>query len=329
MKHIKYIFSIIIILTLASGISIYIKNKQIKAVIIDNPTFISSVNYSNNGLYIATSSYDGTVKIIDSKTGSLIKLLPYQYNEFGVVDLAIFSPDNACVASVHRKNNIINIWNLKSNRLVTKLVGHRAEITSIAFSPKMNLLATGSRDGMIKVWDLQKNREKFTIQDERIRSLVFSRDGKILLSSSFASTNIKAWDANSGKKIAILEGHNGYISSIQYNQSGTMLISGSVDSTIRFWTADFRQIHPIFEPLHDNVKKVALSPDGKLLVCAYNDRYHPKDRVFICNIKDKYFVYDIKKEMKIQEFQAIDFSPDCKSMVGAIDNKIYIYKLIK
>ena len=324
------LLSVLALLSLLIGIVYYIANKPIKAVIIDNPNFISSVDFSSDGLHIAVSSYDGTVKVIDSKTGSLIKLLPYRYDEFGEADLSIFSPDNSLIASTHRKNNIINIWDLKSNRLVMKLVGHNEEITAIAFSPEMDLLVTGSLDGMIKVWDLLKNKEKFALRDGRIKRVLFSKDGKIILSTSVSSTNITAWDATTGKKLTVLEGHSGYISTIDYNQSGTMIISGSVDSDIRFWTADFINTGLVLQPLHDIVRKVTLSDDEKLLACVYNDRNNLReDRIFIWHFKPGFFIQSLKKEIKIPKFQAIDFSPDCKFLVGATSNRVYIYQIVK
>ena len=201
---------------------------------------ITSVCYSYDGRRIVYSSFDGLVKILDGKTGSLIKQLPYQFTEFGEADLAVFSHDNNYIASVHRKNNVINIWDLKKDQLVTTIENQNESIRTIAFSPKDDLLVIGCKQGTIIVWDLLKNKEMLRLQDERILDLAVSPDGKRLLSAS-VSADIKVFDLNSGKIIAKLEGHSGCVSSVQYNKKGTIIISGSCDSWIKFWDNNYKR----------------------------------------------------------------------------------------
>ena len=41
-------------------------------------------------------------------------------------------------------------------------------------------------------------------------------------------------------EIATLKGHNSYINSVAFNQSGTLLASGSDDKTIRLWNVEHK-----------------------------------------------------------------------------------------
>src|SRR5262249_26022113 len=60
------------------------------------------------------------------------------------------------------------------------LRGHESSVLGVAFSPDGTRLATGSRDGVAKVWDVATGRELRTFQEQKggfVRKLAFSPDG--------------------------------------------------------------------------------------------------------------------------------------------------------
>ena len=70
--------------------------------------------------------------------------------------------------------------------------------------------------------------------DDRVLSVAYSPDGKILASGSGDHT-IKLWDVKTGKEQATLKGHTGQVDSVAYSPDGQMLASGSDDKTIKLW----------------------------------------------------------------------------------------------
>ncbi|NES01083.1 MAG: hypothetical protein F6J86_46240, partial [Symploca sp. SIO1B1] len=72
---------------------------------------------------------------------------------------------------------------------------HQFPITSINISPDGKLLATASRDGTAKLWDLQKQEELavFKGHQDEVNSVSFSHDGKLLSTTSFDKT-ARLWD---------------------------------------------------------------------------------------------------------------------------------------
>ncbi|XCN71863.1 MAG: caspase family protein [Candidatus Electrothrix aestuarii] len=79
-------------------------------------------------------------------------------------------------------------------------------INTIVFHPDKNVLAAGYDNGMIILWDTDRQREIVRLQgkgNNPINSLSFSSDGRILYSSSF-DAQIQLWDVRHRKKIASL-----------------------------------------------------------------------------------------------------------------------------
>jgi WD40 repeat protein len=86
------------------------------------------------------------------------------------------------------------------------LEGHTHAVASISFHPQGNLLASGSFDHTLKLWDLEQGKNIATLQGHtgQIRSVTFDPEGRMLVSSSEDGT-IRLWDANTGDCLRILK----------------------------------------------------------------------------------------------------------------------------
>ena len=85
------------------------------------------------------------------------------------------------------------------------LPGHKATVSCASFSPDGKVLATGSLDGTIRIWDAASGNELFTFSGHRaaIRAVTFAKDGKTLYSGSEDRT-VKSWNIGERKESATL-----------------------------------------------------------------------------------------------------------------------------
>lgn len=109
---------------------------------------VTSVVYSPDGQWLASASYDGSIKIWDAASGNHIRTL--QDKELDAKTIIAFSPNSQQLAS-GSEHGIIEIWNMASYSCIQKLDGHSGWVKSISFSPNGQRLVSGSNDWTIKI----------------------------------------------------------------------------------------------------------------------------------------------------------------------------------
>ena len=117
--------------------------------------------------------------------------------------------------------------------LLKTLKGHRGLVWSVAFSSDGKSLASASRDGTVRIWDVASGQTITTLTGHKsvVFALAYSPDGKTLASGSWDNT-IRIWDVATGKS-TILTGHTQRISRLAFSPDGKTLASGSYDGTIK------------------------------------------------------------------------------------------------
>jgi len=140
---------------------------------------------------------------------------------------------------------------------------HSDYVRSVAFSHNGNLLASGSFDYTIKVWNSSNGSLLWTGQhSDVVTSVAFSPGGYLLASGSWDDT-VKVWDS-SNERLLWTGQHSDDVLSVAFSPDGNLLASGSYDRTVKVW--DSRNGRLLWIGQHsDVVTSVAFSPDGNLL----------------------------------------------------------------
>ena len=170
------------------------------------------------------------------------------------------------------------VWRNGGKLLSLAWQAHTAAVQALAFSPDEQVLATGSWDGTVKLWNLERGvllwQEKHT---SSVQCLAFTPDGLILASGEDDAT-IQLWEVSTGRHLQTLSGQSSPVYALAWNLDGRLLVSGGFDGTISLWQIQGGQAtHPdiathILMGHRGPVRSVAFSPDGRMLASGSFDR---------------------------------------------------------
>ena len=124
-----------------------------------------------------------------------------------------------------------------SGERVAELSGHLGPVFSLAFSGDGRILASGSLDGTVKIWDVTARSERATLRSDLpgwVQALALA-PGWANASSFANGGRVTLWDGLSGRKLGVLDGHREDVDSLAISPDGQILASGSRDNSVKLW----------------------------------------------------------------------------------------------
>ena len=273
---------------------------------------IRTLTYHPDGKTVAAGLGDGTVALWDMAESRM--RLSLQGHAQPVLSVT-FSPDGKTLASAGEDGAIL-LWDFPGGQQPYKIEdwepldrgrNHAGAVTSLAFSPDGQFLASGGQDATVRLWNPASApflRKTFRGHESRVSAVAFRPDGKTLASASDDGT-IRLWDPAGGRERATIRGLvlkvpkgmvertrivNGVAETVQeesdetedqilpitalaYSPDGTALASGEGRAVMR--DAETGRERTDFKPgafpwmgPEEIVRRLAFSPDGKILAVA-------------------------------------------------------------
>jgi U3 small nucleolar RNA-associated protein 13 len=174
--------------------------------------------------------------------------------------------------STHLKqNDLAKYLELEKDDLLLSakwtVLAHEKDINSVSISPDAKLIATGSQDKTVKLWDSIAGTLKQTFRGHKrgVFDVAFSPVDKVIASASGDGT-VRVWDAGSGSCLRTLEGHVAGVLKALFMTRGTQLASSGMDGLLKIWTVRTGEVDVTLDAHDDNVWALDVARDGASLV---------------------------------------------------------------
>jgi len=267
---------------------------------------ITGMAYSEDGRWIVTAGEDATLKVWDAAYHTLIRTIELDDGRAtalalnGVRALTGHANGKVVLWDLERAEKIVtvqrneaNIWAVAFTGDATRFAtashdwkialwdanqataplhvfdGHDNAVQSLAYSPQQFLLASGSADKTVRLWDLQTLSLKRSYRGQRdfVTSVAFSPNGRLLAGGGLDG-RIDLWSVASSRRFRSLNGHKGRVADVAFSPSEDLLASASEDGTVRVWDVKRGRIVRALSGHAGGATAVAFAPDGQHLATA-------------------------------------------------------------
>lgn len=136
-------------------------------------------------------------------------------------------------------DKIIRLWDITAGgkSLPNPLAGHHNYVYSIAFSPKGNMLVSGSYDEAVFLWDVRTARlmRSLPAHSDPVSSVDVVRDGTLVASCS-SDGLIRIWDTGTGQCLkTLVHEDRAPVTSVKFSPNGKYVLAGTLDNSLRLW----------------------------------------------------------------------------------------------
>lgn len=202
----------------------------------DHAAAVTALQFMPNGHALVSASLDGTVRAFD--------LVRYRnFRTFAAPHAAQFvsvavDGGGEVVAAGTLDPFKIFVWSLRTGQLLSALAGHEGPVYSLAFMPLQPVLASGSWDKTVRLWNIFSGEGCIATlrHSHEVLALAPRPDGKQLATATL-NGELHFWDADDGELKGVLEcrrdigGHRGEdrsnrcFRSLSYSSDGTMVLA--------------------------------------------------------------------------------------------------------
>ncbi len=153
-----------------------------------------------------------------------------------VISLAFSPTDPFLVCGVNNGEVRIRDMEDENYRIIMSIRAHDGPVYAVDCAPDGTRIATASRDGSARIFDLQTGAIIAEIEghQESIYDIRFSREGSLVVTGG-RNGLAKVWHARDGQLLKTLEGHSGGVRKTIFSPDGRSLLTTGEDGTIRIW----------------------------------------------------------------------------------------------
>lgn len=290
-----------------------------------DPDAVENLEFSKPGHFVLSSSSDGATRVFDARNGQTLVTLEGKN--------ATFSPDEKLIATMDSSGG--QVFNWRSDKGSEKPVRLKGSFLSdkTAFSPKGDLLVTGGLDRQARLWDTATGDliAAFVSHRETIRSVAFSPDGKLILSTDVYGVQVcevpRKGTQPADLKCLNLQGRTLPMYGAAFSPDSNYIVTAGA-RFVQVWLASAtteRSLAVLYREGRSN-QSAAFSPDGKHVASAGS---HLLDVWTLPPLTNTEQIVETSVEYSADgsSFTDVTFSSDGKRVFGSTkDGNVHIWR---
>ncbi|XP_070581106.1 transducin beta-like protein 3 isoform X2 [Ptychodera flava] len=245
---------------------------------------VLSLDVFKDGLHLVSSSKDCTIRLwrMDSLTGEVCCIAKGSGHTHSVGTVATSRLSSKFIVS-GSQDNTMKVWKMPTDTqtadsgMVSLQVNltekaHDKDINSLAVSPNDKLIASGSQDRSVKLWNADTASLQGVFRGHRrgIWCVQFSPVDQVLATSSGDGT-IKLWALTDFSCIKSFEGHDCSVLKVTFISRGMQLLSSGSDGIVKLWTIKNNECVNTFDEHEDKCWALVAKATGDYIVTGAAD----------------------------------------------------------
>ncbi|KAI0883900.1 WD40 repeat-like protein [Annulohypoxylon maeteangense] len=247
----------------------------LKSCYIEHSNDVGCIAFGKDDRLLATGACDSKIRVWDLEQGEIAVTWLKTHDDLGTNGEPKEHDKLEATSEATEPRLVTEITHLREP--LRTLDCHTGAMNSVAFSPDSKIIASGSDDGIVWIWELDAGEpgkevcKPLEANRGAVHSIAFSPDANRYILASCTERAIDIWDAKIGEHLMVMRSPSTTLHDIAFSPTGGYFATGASDFGVHLWyfakTSKEAEQTSIFKP--GRINDLSLSPNDRVLAIAH------------------------------------------------------------